>query len=171
MNLLQRFLPPTTWQSMPLYVLGNLSISSLYPSPLLLSLSHPPFFNLFLSFFVFPLLLHFFPFSLPSSLPPPPSLSLSLSLSACPPTVSQNLEQAVMQPAWKLRHNKMETGTASVVQRSAFCTSTLVCIDNIFLECYVGLYQWCWWNRCVPYHGTHWGTRFGTYPSYPLSWK
>ena len=81
---------------------------------------------------------------------PPPSLSLSLflslslSLSACPPTVSQNLEQAVMQLAWKLRHNEMETGTASVVQRSAFCTSTLVCIDNIFLEYYVGLYQWCW---------------------------
>ena len=51
-------------------------------------------------------------------LPPP--------LSTCPPTASQSLEQAVMLPAWKLRHNVMETGTASMVQRSSFYIGTLV---------------------------------------------
>lgn len=75
--------------------------------------------------------------SLLSLFSPPP-------LSACPPTASQSLEQAVMLPTWKLRHNGMETGTTSMVQRSFFYIGTLVGSANVFFECYVGLYQWCW---------------------------
>ena len=96
------------------------------------------------------------------------SLFFPPPLSTCPPTASQSLEQAVMLPAWKLRHNEMETGTASMVQRSAFHIGTLVGNVNVFFECYVGLYQWCWRNRCVPHHGTHWGTRFETYMYIPI---